>query len=130
MPQLITIPYNHVYFTVVTILGISYFIFVKYLLANILFILKPMAYFLIYVIKNNIAYIQISGLLFIRMNIYSIYSNNVLYSVDMLFCQMVYCIYKEYKQFRYLCNYVTNYVSSKVSYNILLNNRFYENEII
>lgn len=122
MPQLITVPYNHIYVVVTFVLMFSFFLFSKYLLPSVLLLTKVTLKTLLIHTKKSLFYLHIIGLPFMVLNLCSIYMNSISFCVDIVFNKMLSCLCRDYIQHIYLCKYSNNNIYGNVLHDILLEN--------
>lgn len=125
MPQLIVVPYNHIYVAVTCLLSISFFAFVKYVLPNMLLLNKVILKVILTYTKKYLWYVYIIGLPFEILNKCSLYLNNISFCLDIMSNQMLSCLCYDYTQNSFVCKYSNNNIRNNVLQDILLE-RLYE----
>lgn len=108
MPQLITVPYNHVYITVLLIIAVGLLNYFKILMPSFLKIIKFNMKLKIKSITNNLLYINLfnssSMLIDLYFNIVSFY----FYYIDLCLSKSIKMISKEATQSNHIVNFLIN----------------------
>lgn len=108
MPQLIIAPYNHVYLSIICILGTSFLLFVKYFLPLILSLIKIVLRIAITNVCEILFQIFVLNLQSKLVNMMCLTTVNLVLLTNVLLVKIVFCFCREYLQHTKLCKYINN----------------------